>query len=313
MHRITRLSIFPRICIALLVSVSLNSAQIERKVSDGARVQTCVERHFATAYSPEWSEATGRAEVVRCTRPSVRLCDIAGGIRSRNYDGIHCLIEAGFDFNVESGKYDSKFIPIFSAAFWDEEILKLMFESKIPIDLELKNKYGQTALVSLNSLPAGGLILWKQGFSWDRVFWATEFLLQKGANPDSFSNGRSPLMLQATLGRNKFVDLLLRYKADPNLQSPDGRTALMQSSDDPATIKSLLDANANIYAKDNDGKAVIFYAVENCQANKMQTLLAKDPRILESTDSSGKTALSYLRSSQASSECRNLRKLIRDK
>lgn len=296
-----------RYCVVVLLMAPVVSAQIRPESVDETKVQACMTKYFGPAQSPMWSEETKRVEIVRCTKPSSRICDIAYGIRQKKSDGVHCLIDGGFDFSIDGGNL------IAQAAYWDDGILRLLFESDaVRNNIEIKDSMGYSPLLRLTHLYSRSIDR-ARDFSWDRIYRSAEFLLEKGANPNSFGDKMTPLMFQAGAGTSKFVELLLRYKADPNLQSPSGATALMMALDEPRIIKLLLDANADIYIKDNNGKSSIFYAVENCQLNKMQALLARDPRILESTDSSGKTALSYLKSSQASSECRNLRKLVRDR
>ncbi|MBK9438871.1 MAG: hypothetical protein IPN51_12985 [Chloracidobacterium sp.] len=48
------------------------------------------------------------------------------------------------------------------------------------------------------------------------------------------------MIFQAEAGRDRFLELLLRYKASPNSQTPDGKTALMLATDKSEVIDLLL-------------------------------------------------------------------------
>jgi len=123
----------------------------------------------------------------------------------------------------------------------------------------------------------------------------------------------TPLIFQAELGRVDVLDLLLRYKASPNFQTPDGNTALMLAKDDPEIIDLLLNNGANIYLRDKAGKSAIFYAIEGCKVNKTIRLIKRDPDLLTSVDSQGRSASSYLDTAGSSSECRKLQERVKAK
>jgi ankyrin repeat protein len=70
--------------------------------------------------------------------------------------------------------------------------------------------------------------------SWENIYKSGELLIAKGADVGSVAaDGQTPLMYQAQFGMSRFLELLLRSKADPNTQTPEGRTALMLAADDP--------------------------------------------------------------------------------
>lgn len=298
-----------KLCICIVFFSSVVLGQFSQPTQQDSKVEACLTKYFPAARALDTESK--EINYVRCNKPSPQRCDIAYGISQRNYEGVRCLVDAGYDFKVETGKYGSRDIPIMNAAYYDVEILKLIFESKIPIDINVKNETGQTTLQFLNSLLGGGLINRGRNFSWERVYKSVEFLLEKGADPNAAFDGITPLMSQAgTVGRVEFVALLLRYNANPNLQSPDGKTALMMSEDDSEKIRLLLDANANIYLKDKDGNSAIFHAIGNCHTNKIEALLKKDNRILTSVNNDGMTALKYLKMKSSSTKCRELSKFM---
>jgi ankyrin repeat protein len=119
-------------------------------------------------------------------------------------------------------------------------------------------------------------------------------LLAAGADPNAVGReGMSPLMYSARLGSADGVALLLQHKANPNTQTPDGVTPLMISNYEEK-VRLLLEAGADIYRKDKNGKTAIFYAVEECAFDKVKLLVDKDPGILHAVDNDGRSVRSYL-------------------
>ena len=275
--------------IALVSFVQIAITQTEQLDGKETKILACLSRHFRPAHTAVWSDVKKDFEIVRCTKPSERLCDVSAGIGPKNYAGAFCLIDAGFDFNADDGALFMK------AAIQDADLLKLLFRGSNPFNPDLRDGIGRTLLVRMSQLSPPGLIRRNREFSWDAVYYSSEFLLQKGADPNATSpDGLTSLMLQASFGMDKFVELLLRYKADPNIQSKEGKTALMMASDEPGKIKMLLDANANVYLKDINGWTALDHAVKACQINKVRLILAEDPGILQAVDADGKARRTYL-------------------
>jgi ankyrin repeat protein len=96
---------------------------------------------------------------------------------------------------------------------------------------------------------------------------SAELLLQAGANPNVpgkiqynekgnsayFLNNEShltPLWLAIYLDQPDIVQLLLKFKADPNDSQTDGRSLLFSAMSDTNILEALLDAGANIEAHD---------------------------------------------------------------
>lgn len=297
-----------KINICIIFLSSLVFAQSSQFTEQRDEINKCMAKYFPPAWTMDYE-----GELVLCDKPSKEMCSITFGIRERNYEGVKCLVEAGYDFNVEDNMYNRRFIPIMTAAFYDDEILKLMFESKIPIEIDVKDDEGHTSLSRITSFRYLFMVNYGRNFSLERMEKSVAFLLEKGADPNVMVDGMTPLMFQASGIRNgKYIPILLKYHANPNLHSPKGETALMMIGDDFEQTKLLLDAGANIYIQDFKGKTVIFHAIENCQANKINALLEKDKNILKSVDNKGRTALEYLKKKSRSKRCKKLGEILTD-
>jgi len=99
-----------------------------------------------------------------------------------------------------------------------------------------------------------------------------ESLLARGADANAQNAyGQTPLTLVFhgrldTEGRRKMVRTLLAAKADANLTSREtGNYPLILAANynDWATIKSLLDANANVHATNKSGKTALDFAADD--------------------------------------------------
>lgn len=74
-------------------------------------------------------------------------------------------------------------------------------------------------------------------------------------NTNLVENTTNPICRSSYLGHQKLVSLLLKYGADINLRSSDGRTPLMWASfrNNTKMIEYLLDNGADLLAEDNQG------------------------------------------------------------
>lgn len=292
------------ICV-LIVTIDGQTSSIHR---ENKNIEACFEKYIKPVQSFV-VDFDGGVKLSRCVTPSQQLCDLSSAISQNNYQGIKCLVDAHYDFNVEDG-ISIRYIPIFQAAFFDSRILELLLGNKIPINLETKDLSQGTPLYFITTIPSSGLIDYPKGFSWDNIYRSTELLLKHGANPNIDVNGITPLIFQADTDRDRFIELLLRYNANPNIQSLDGKTALMLASDRPKVIDLFLTNGAGIYLKDSEGKSAIFHAVERCQVNKTISLLEKDPKLLEATDITGRSLINYLESVGDSQDCKRLKNRV---
>ncbi len=221
------------------------------------------------------------------------------------------MVNAGYNFNVESRKYEQKHIPLMNATN-DDEMLKLILKSEI--DVKVKDKYSKTLFQDrISAIPfLKKFISRRKNHSFKRIYKSVDLLLENGTDPNEMFNGMTPLMYQAKgYGHGRYFSLLLKYQANPNLQSVGkGETALMMVGDDAEKIEMLLDANADIYIQDFKGMTAIFHAIKRCQINKIKALMKKDENILESLDGNGKTALKYLRKQSRKKDCKKLKEFL---
>lgn len=92
-----------------------------------------------------------------------------------------------------------------------------------------------------------------------------EALLKAGARPDIADDyGQTPLMFTRDAG---VIALLIRYKANVNIQDKRGMTPLMHMIvlNEPEAIKLLLAAGAQVAIKDKSGKSSLDYAQKNTE------------------------------------------------
>ena len=120
-----------------------------------------------------------------------------------------------------------------------------------------------------------------------------ELLLKEKADPNIQNNdGRTALMVASRNGHQQVVELLLKEKADPNIQNNDGRTALIVASQNghQQVVELLLKEKADPNIQNNDGWTALMVASQNGHHQVVELLLKEkaDPNI---QDNDGRTAL----------------------
>lgn len=91
----------------------------------------------------------------------------------------------------------------------------------------------------------------------------TEALINAGAEVNAVNNNKYTSLAKAVIARDKkSVILLLSAKADPNIAQFSGYTPLISaaSKDDDGMAQILLDAGADMYQMDNQGRDAIHWA-----------------------------------------------------
>jgi len=125
-----------------------------------------------------------------------------------------------------------------------------------------------------------------------------ERLLKSGANAKSADGGgNTALMSAASKGNTAIVKALLAAGADANAKmSSDfnlGQTALMYATwfgDNHETVRALIDAKADLEAKDKDGRTALWFAADKGQTQCVRLLIAAGAEV-DARDNEGATPL----------------------
>jgi len=100
-------------------------------------------------------------------------------------------------------------------------------------------------------------------------------MLNNGVRPDSTDpQGVTPLMLAASDGRTEITNLLLKFRAHPNLKDASGEPVLMRAGlTHPDIVEALLRFGATPNSADAKGKTLLAYACETENNGQMIHLL----------------------------------------
>lgn len=104
-----------------------------------------------------------------------------------------------------------------------------------------------------------------------------EYLLKAGAPVNSPSRNElraAPIQSAASAGHVKIVELLLQYKADPNIREQGGYTPLHAAAQngDPGMIRALLYGGADLTLESDDGKTPLDLALAGGHAEAAKIL-----------------------------------------
>lgn len=120
---------------------------------------------------------------------------------------------------------------------------------------------------------------------------------EKGANPNRKDrDGRAPILLAKD---KEMIETLIELGADVNAENNEDLTPLLSfiensyiSDEEENPIFLMLDAGADIFAKDNDGCIPLHYAARNGNYEIIQFLVQKGANI-DKVDNEGRTPLFY--------------------
>ncbi len=107
---------------------------------------------------------------------------------------------------------------------------------------------------------------------------AVESLISAGADVHTIvaTGEQTPLMLAASFGKARVVEMLLKAGADVNAVNANGATALMLAAESgfPQIVKRLMEVGADVHAKDYADKDAFMYALTNGNLRSAEVLMA---------------------------------------
>lgn len=173
---------------------------------------------------------------------------------------IRLLIDSGENIN---GRDQFGWTPLMRAAGkGDSDLIAILL--KHGADTNLRNMAGETALLIAARLEYPE---------------AVSALIENGCNPDQIdAYGRMALMLAVHNSDLKSMKALLLKGANPNALNREERTALFyvkaQSGNIDTVVRTLVEAGANINARDKNGDTALIAAVDGIAANEEQINLS---------------------------------------
>ena len=105
------------------------------------------------------------------------------------------------------------------------------------------------------------------------------------------------LMIACSYDKQQVVEMLLNYRADPNLFDDVNRSALMFAcyNGHPEIVRLLLQADAEKNSKCSEGKTALMYATQ-CRHEEIVQILIEDGADIEVLDNNDMSALDYAKS-----------------
>jgi len=122
----------------------------------------------------------------------------------------------------------------------------------------------------------------------------TTLLLDHGADPNAMDkNWRTPLMAAAFTGNEEVVKILIAHKANVNIGSRFGNTALMEARG-LSVVKLLLSAGSAVNDKNIDGRTALHWAAWRGDPEVVKVLLDAGANV-NAKDDKGLTALDLVK------------------
>lgn len=190
-------------------------------------------------------------------------------------------------------------------AAWYGDVEKVIKELNRGADVNEYNERGETPLIAAlkgwyygPSVRLGPFIFKVRTAvkvnGWKLVI---RYLLSHGADPnlrDGSKDSLCPLHWAVRVGKEA-VDLLLKYRANPNCRAKDGTTALHYAAyyGKVEVLISLLRAGGDINVRDNHGRTPLHYAASECNISVIRYLEGISSVDWGATDNYGHTVAMY--------------------
>jgi len=142
-----------------------------------------------------------------------------------------------------------------------------------------------------------------------------QFLLDSGADVNSrgLGQGWTPLLSAVNSGSSENARLLLSKGADANARDNNGRAALWYAaiSENADLVTLLVQHEAEVDVRDNQGRTALMHAADLCSTSNVRALLnaGADPAI---QDKRGRTAIDPQLVSPGDPKCATVRRMIED-
>lgn len=172
--------------------------------------------------------------------------------------------------------------------------------------LMLASQYNTDVRVVKYILDKGADIQLKNANEWTALMYAARYnpnpyivedLILRGSDCTANSVGLTPIMLAACNPNSGVLFQLLKHQSNVNDATDQGKTALMyacENQQEPASLKLLIDAGADVNKQDLIGKTALMYAAQNYKTPDSIYLLISAGADMSIMDHSGKTANEYL-------------------
>jgi uncharacterized protein len=199
------------------------------------------------------------------------------GVRTK--DGIRAISAARIDGSMDS--YNSA---LFEMAAHTRDAAMVSYLLQLGADPNSKSYEGSPAL--LNAIQPGLMGSYDAAPSLE----ITTLLLNHGADLNAIDkNWTTPLMAAAFTGDERIVKILLDHKANPNIGSRFGMTALMWARGVPA-VKLLLTSGAYVNDKEITGKTALYWATQRVDPEVVRVLIEAGASV-NAKDDTGMSAL----------------------
>jgi ankyrin repeat protein len=181
---------------------------------------------------------------------------------------VQTLLAAGANLNMETDQ--GRTLLSFAAVSGSPETVKLLLDAKAdpnggvldaPLLVAIHNNDVESAELLLQS----GANSNKKSF----VDWAISF------NNTTYYQGNSvtPLFLAVSTKQLPMVQLLLKFKADPNDSQTEGEPLLFRALDNPDILEALLAAGGKVDSRTSTGYHLLEYAIGDNNAASLEILL----------------------------------------